>query len=333
MRIVSLAVVLVLLSASPVFGAGGDGAGDSDSIDNAVVKRLRGEGLERFRRGQVRIQQVAYRLQKSGSALCREIRGPLFGASIARRYELVGYAKKPGLQEVLGVTENVTVIAVAPGTPADRAGLRVGDEILEIDEKDIERSKDVVENLRKSERPDIAMVVKRDGESELTLSLPSVRGCAQGVFPSISASIDTSQSGNGKDVQIPYGLLDFADSDDDLAIAIAHQFGHQIIGSATKSEDEPKADWVGIFLAAAAGYDVSRAPAYWDRVAASEPWKISSDTGSVEIEHGAIAVRSPAIRDAVQRVRSLGQPVETIGLDQLFQWTEGHRSSEFPSRP
>jgi predicted Zn-dependent protease len=107
---------------------------------------------------------------------------------------------------------------------------------------------------------------------------------------------------------IPTGLLRFVRDDDELAIAIAHQMGHQILGSFRNIEDEPRADALGIAIAHRAAFDVAKAPAFWDRVAVDQFWQISADMDRnvPYVLHGAMSLRAPAIRRAVS---------EAVGAD------------------
>jgi predicted Zn-dependent protease len=96
--------------------------------------------------------------------------------------------------------------------------------------------------------------------------------------------------------------------DDELAIAISHQIGHQLIGTFRTGKDEPHADELGLRIAAQAGFDISKASAFWDRVAAEEFWKISSDMDGGYIAHGAMSRRILAIRSVITEGENLTTP-------------------------
>ena len=77
-----------------------------------------------------------------------------------------------------------------------------------------------------------------------------------------------------------------------------------------RGRDEPPADHLGLFIAARAGFDVSKAPGFWDRLAAEEPWKIHSDVswgagGRYRLWHTAMALRAPVIRATVEQIQGL----------------------------
>jgi hypothetical protein len=103
---------------------------------------------------------------------------------------------------------------------------------------------------------------------------------------------------------IPAGLMRTS-SDDELAIAIGHQLAHLMIGlSATGIENlESEADVLGLYMTAAAGYDVSVAPALWERLAAESPFIIEPARwiGMKEF-HLDLAGRIPRIRRTARQL-------------------------------
>ena len=54
-------------------------------------------------------------------------------------------------------------------------------------------------------------------------------------------------------------------------------------------------------------FDVAKAPALWDRLAAEEPWRVHSDlkafSGRYRLGHTAMALRAPVIRETVADIR------------------------------
>jgi predicted Zn-dependent protease len=115
-------------------------------------------------------------------------------------------------------------------------------------------------------------------------------------------------------IAIPLGLLKYATDDATLAIAMAHQLAHAL--SDRPGEDpfdsEVRADSLGIRIAAAAGFEVSVATAYWEGVAAEYPSLIDrerrgaarnrrSPTPYEMLAHGDIARRLEGIRSEIER--------------------------------
>jgi hypothetical protein len=307
-RSVELAAVLAEIEAKRASGAALDPNGDSRSMNRPEVvvgevdahqEELRREALDRLRVGQKRIQNVSYRLAVGGRSVCADALGPVLGATVGRQQDFWrGRGRKSDFGEAFGVGDDVTVFGVAEGSPADRAGLVPGDAILEIDGKRIRRSKHVFDRLRDSSEGEPRLQIAR-GDTRIEVALPREIGCHHGTFVHPSGNPETSYHANKVDLRVATGLLRFAQDDDELAIAIAHQYGHQLLGGMRQPENEPKADALGIRMARAAGFDVTKAPAYWDRYAAAQFWKISGEMDGEFIPHGAVSQRILAVRKAL----------------------------------
>ena len=238
--------------------------------------------------------------------MCGEQIAPVLGAAVARRQDFLRGKKAEG-EAAFGIGNSVTVLAVASGSPAERAGLREGDRILSIDGSRIGRTKHVFDRLRASRSGDPTLRIGR-GQNKLGLALPRVEGCEHGTLVSVSGGIDTTTHDNRHDMWVPTGLLRFVKDDDELAFAISHQIGHQLLGTFRTGKDEPRADELGLRIAAQAGFDIAKAPAFWDRVAAEEFWKISSDMDGTYIAHGAMSQRILAIRAVIAAGEDPTQP-------------------------
>lgn len=83
-----------------------------------------------------------------------------FNIKLQGEYEGVGI-------EIISATDNNTYIySVFESSPADKAGLKVGDKILKVDNLDMDgkNSTDISDYIKKSEKDNFDMVVERDGE-------------------------------------------------------------------------------------------------------------------------------------------------------------------------
>ena len=266
----------------------------SDAELEAHQEALREDALKVLRSDQERIGNIGYRLAVAGAPLCDESVAPVLGATVGRARDFA-FGKGEEVKAAFGVGDGVTVFAMAPESPAERAGLLVGDRILEIDGDRIKRTKHVFEKLRDSRSGDLAFRIGR-GDETIELVLPRTDGCWHGAIVTAAGGTDTASHDNKKEILIPTGLLRFVEDDDELAIAISHQLGHQVIGRFRSAKHEPRADELGLRIAALAGFDVSKAPSFWDRWAAEQFWKISRDMDDTYIPHGAMSARAPAIR-------------------------------------
>ena len=273
-----------------------------DEDRSSYERELRRETAEALAADAARILHVSHRLAEAGGVVCGEAAGPVLGAVFAQIYDLFPWGREDDAEEAFGVGKRVTTLAVEPGSAAADAGLRKGDHILEVDDRSIRRTNDVFERARGSQGGRIPVRVERNG-AELTLRVERRIGCPQGALVYPSTSIDTGHHRNKEELTIPTGLLRFARDEDELAIAISHQIGHHLLPSMRKLAYEIEADEIGLRIAHAAGYDVEKAPAYWDHHAAEEFWKISHKRVSyIYFPHGALELRGPVLRASVDRI-------------------------------
>ena len=79
----------------------------------------------------------------------------------------------PALAQELGVDQEqgVVVAGVAPGSPAEEAGLRRGDVIVEVDRKPIETTAQLQERLQDADQSVLVLI----GRGEATLFVPMKR--------------------------------------------------------------------------------------------------------------------------------------------------------------
>jgi predicted Zn-dependent protease len=88
----------------------------------------------------------------------------------------------------------------------------------------------------------------------------------------LSSDVAINSSFIGKKITITQGLADLSESDDDLAIILAHEYAHNIfndkvINTPYPEKLERRADYIGLYIAALAGYDISNANKLWGKIA------------------------------------------------------------------
>lgn len=163
---------------------------------------------------------------------------------------------------------------------------------------------------------------------------------------------------DGRKIYIQSGMMRFVESDDELAIVVGHEIAHnmlnhvqkkmgsQLLGAlldaaiasqgvntggafqkagalAYSQEYESEADYMGVYLAARAGFDATVAPLFWRRMAIEHPGNIASRFNST---HPSTAERSVALRNALveidrknaKKVALLPERMTPIGDDPGF---------------
>lgn len=239
---------------------------------------------EQLRQDMTRVLQVEWRLRSAaGSACARQATdaGVLFDDR--RAY---GSRDWPLLQDMLGMGAAPVVAAVAVGGPADAAGLRAGDEVLSIGGVPVEdiasarRAGNLVAEALLSEiaeRPQgvpLAIEVRRGGGAPLRLQLSPVRHCAARLVLVTDRGVDAYS--DQSNVALTTGLVTFARTDDELALAAGHELAHIINGDrkgggiSARRRMEDLADERGLRLLQCAGYDRVAALGLFERLGARD---------------------------------------------------------------
>lgn len=251
--------------------------------------------LRNLRAADVRVATIAYRLAAAGEAICPR-KARLTGLTL---HDASQYA--PGLRaaarDVLGAGDRVSVLAIAPDSPAARAGVLAGDIVVSIDGFALPS---VLPTATASyaaiaaaqvmlERAAVARVftlgIERGGGIGLGLQVAPVAGCASQVQLRTSPEIEARA--DGRIVSVTTGLLDYVANDDELALAMAHEMAHNALGhrvllqargvrsdASNRLRDgggevlavERIADRFGYYLMARAGYDPAVAAGFWQRL-------------------------------------------------------------------
>lgn len=241
-----------------------------------------------------RVAAVTHRLAHAGASLCSQ-RYPLTGLLFHHlpEYELSDQRQVIALYRL---DRGPGVLTVLDNSPAAEAGLVAGDTILAINGRPLpsppdRRNKGWREAVHASEAAieeelrlgPVKLLVLRDGR-ELETTLGSVPACPARVRLARSSQVNAFAS--GRNVVITTGLLGFIGNDDELAVAIAHELAHNILGhperlraqrvprgllrgigknAARVRATEEEADRLAVRLLWMGGYDVGAAIPFWRR--------------------------------------------------------------------
>lgn len=232
----------------------------------------------------LRLATVAHRIATAGAAIC-PITAPLLGLTV---HDLAQYA--PQLRDMAAASfllgRGVTVLAVAPGSPADAAGLQRGDELAAIagtplpyeplppDANFATVGRTYARLEEAAAAGPVPLVVQR-GTERLAVILYPVTGCVSRIQLVPGRSVDAEA--DGRVVSVTTALLEFAATDDELALVLSHEIAHNALGhramrggrpasAADTRVTETAADRFGYYLVARAGYDLHAAPGFWERL-------------------------------------------------------------------
>lgn len=187
----------------------------------------------------------------------------------------------PVLAKTLGMGGLPVVASVAANGPAQAAGVRVGDEVVQLGAETPDaivarrRAGALVADALLDEiaqmpagRP-FAMVVRRDGVL-LTLQVTPVQHCAARLVLVAKRGIDAYS--DQRNAALTTGLVTFARNDDELAMAAGHELAHVINGDrrgggiGRRRAMEDAADALGLRLLLCAGYDAENALTLFQRL-------------------------------------------------------------------
>jgi hypothetical protein len=187
-------------------------------------------------------------------------------------------------QRELEATDIPTIFKIAPDSPADRAGLQMGDIILINDKPVHSRSKSLQDAL---DADHVALNVKRNGEMIHVILAPDTV-CHSRLQLRNSAAINASA--NGRSIKVMTGLMDFTQTDDELALIIGHELAHNTMGHIRKVVGnlllsgfatrytrpfESEADYVGLYYMVRAGFSPDGVEDVWRRLANVDPRSVN----------------------------------------------------------
>jgi hypothetical protein len=283
-----------------------------------------------------RLWRVAYPLLRAGAGLCVEQTVPSLGFEYWNRYSL-GKPMSEALTRSYVQDDRLRVFAVAAGGPAERSGLQVYDELLALDDGPIpvgesaprQFSELLAVQLQEARASTLKM---RRGDAVSVLTMVPEPVCAFDVRYSGSAQVGAVA--DGRAIVVTRGLIELARTDEELALVIARELGHNILNHAgarttyavlgsvvdiiaasqgivtqgafqamasrmRAEEFEAEADYVGLYLMARAGLPVNHAPQFWQRLARNS----SAGSHYPAADASSVAVRVIGMQQTIREIR------------------------------
>ncbi|MBC7954044.1 MAG: M48 family metalloprotease [Rhodospirillaceae bacterium] len=257
-----------------------------------------------------RIAAVGWPILTSGTPLCSGHTAYQIGGLFETIHDVKPLQNLWG-DESVGLDNEAMTMAVAPASPAERAGLKVGDVVLVVNGVTLVRGKGAVDELYQAlDRPGPASLGVLRGKDRLTLNVEPVQVCRSRLLHNRWSGVNAFA--DGKAIAVTSGMISFITDDDHLAAVIGHELAHNMMGHLEKQDEngkaagrlgtflsaltgapeleshwtkvgeraysrafEAEADYVGLYFSALAGYDVSKAPQFWRRMAVANPLTIT----------------------------------------------------------
>jgi predicted Zn-dependent protease len=246
-------------------------------------------------------------------------------------------AAQPIAAATFGLGADPAVMLVVPGSAAARAGLQAGDSIQSIAGKSFParaagkkgnyaRVREIEEHLLESLAAGPVPVDYVRAGVRRTAVLEPEPGCLSRV--QISVSPERNAKADGTYAQVTSGIVNFARSDDELALVIAHEMAHNILGHRLRLKEqkvsrgllksidgsarkirstEVEADYLALYMLARAGYDIGAAPGFWQRYGPNSLLAIFSD-GTHPGRSTRVAAAEATIRE-IRKKQQQGSPL------------------------
>ncbi|MEN9924101.1 MAG: hypothetical protein RL268_227 [Pseudomonadota bacterium] len=248
-----------------------------------------------------RVADIAWRLAAGGGELCRQQNAAL-GITLHDAAQYTAEVRAAAQQAFGFSGSSPSVLAVAKGSPAALAGVRPNDVLLAVGGVEIggtlpdpasstarmarydpiNHAMRALEDLPAGLAVHVSLLRKKQNLSIFILPRTVCRSRVElAPGPAVQANA------NGLVAQVSGGMVEWAASDDELALVIGHEMAHNLLGHQDRitqgkltrgllrgygrrgrelRDMERAADRLGTQLAARAGYAYRLAPQFWERL-------------------------------------------------------------------
>ncbi|EGB13558.1 peptidase M48 Ste24p [Pseudodesulfovibrio mercurii] len=278
----------------------------------SIQKRM---AVESHMRKFWRLSEVSLPVLEHGTVLCGD-RVTYYLGMDTNSIDNVPEEWRQAYKDALGLDERIKVTRVFAHTPAADAGFQPGDVVLMINGRKVETGDkayvkfagQLQEQLDTGET--VSFWIERDGAPMALSAIPAER-CDYAVLMSDDTVVNAYADGDS--VVVTKGMMDYIESDDELALVVGHEMGHNVMGHITKKtgnriigavldgllagvtgvytnnfanaagmmysqEFEQEADYMGVYFMERAGFDSTGAPNFWRRMGADNPYAIGHAT-------------------------------------------------------
>ena len=231
-----------------------------------------------------RLADVAGPIMTANAELCPRTR-PYYGLSTHSEKSYSEHIR-PALKSELDIAHSHIILHVVTDSPADKAGIMVGDIILNEDGQTID-----AQTLRKRPVPDHGRQAVKllRGAEKIDVTIETLPSCDYAL--NLRHSSVVNAIANGRAITVTTGMMDFT-NDNELAAILGHELAHNTLGHIRKITTnyivslgatrfsrpfESEADYVGVYYAARAGYDVENVGEIWRRIGAKSPRSVGRE--------------------------------------------------------
>ena len=220
---------------------------------------------------------------------------------------------RPAAARELSAQDTPSVFYIRPGSPADKADIKVGDELIHDDKPVSATHHAMLTNVKET-----GLLTLRRGEEIVTAVISPEDECAYNLRLKTTSVINAYA--DGRNITFTTGMIDFVKNDDELAMIVGHELAHNtekhirkiltnaILTAYRKRYTRPfeaEADYVGLYYMARAGYDLAGVEDFWDRLSTiSNPKYIAKANTHPSYPQRALFIA--ATRDEIQTKQQSG---------------------------
>ena len=298
-------------------------------------------------KSQQRLLKIGAPILQKSLAFCKDRKRKSIGITYANKHDFEGDFQEIAISK-LGLSDTLEITYVIDSYPAAEVGLRAGDILLSVNNKDIPSGKDASKKFSELLKEEIKNNTKllfhivRNNVVE-SLEVMPVETCD---YPLIVTTDDVVNAyADGNNIYITQGMMDFAKSDDELALVVAHELAHNtmrhidakkinalggfvidmLIGvlagvdtqgmftnsfaQAYSQEFESEADYVGLYMCEASDYDISEAAYFWRKMGVKHPGSIAQNHAA---SHPSTPERFVSIEGTIKEIEQKKLAGETL---------------------
>ncbi len=194
-----------------------------------------------------RLAAVSSKILTEGAKFCEERKhiGPYLGMRVWSKYYFVK-EWRPAAVSRFGLGKEVQLYLVDPGSPADSAGLKIGDVILALNGKPLPSGKKAIkefeETIRELAKIGVPLEIAiRRGEEQQKISVTPSMGCKSKLLLAHDGPINAYA--DGENIVIFKGMMDFFETDEEMALIVSHELAHNSMQHSTAKQINGWALW------------------------------------------------------------------------------------------
>lgn len=285
----------------------------------------------------IRLHKVSYPLVKSALPYCADDTRRGIGAMAVTASSFPKELQSVA-NDLWDIQENVIIVSVVPGSPADIAGLKFGDTLKEVNGKKVTSGKQAIDDFYSmltegTNNITVDVTIQRDNKTEV-LAISTEPVCSY--LALLVHGDDVNAFADGNNIFFNTGMMRFASTDFELSVVVGHEIAHNVMGHVDKKMTnyalgsvvdvfaavygvntqglfgsmaagayskgfESEADYVGLYILEHAGYDIKPASDFWRKMAIAHPGNIKSNHGA---SHPATPERFLALENTVQEIET-----------------------------